>query len=127
VTRKFARSGSYLGVRYDQRSGRLELFEAYGRHAVGMSMPKPRVRGYQGRKGDLVWRGSVSVPRGGRWLARLEVPADGGAALLTIERKGKGSRMLPADVALVVPEGEAESLLALLEGLFTQSRRRRDR
>jgi hypothetical protein len=44
------------------------------------------------------------------------------AALLTIERKGKGATLLPRDAALVIPEGEAEAVLALLGGLFARAR-----
>jgi len=125
LARELARSGAFLGVRHDPGSGRLELFSVPERiPAVGRKL-KPRVRASKGRKGDRVWGGSVRVARGGSWSGRIEVPAGGGAALLTIERKGKGSRLLPADAALAVPEGEAEALLALVEGLLAKSHRGR--
>lgn len=125
VAKELARSGAFLGVRYDSESGRLQLFRIPEPILSTARRPRPRFRAYKGRRGDRIWRGSVRVAKGGSWSARIEVPADRGAALLTIERKGKGSGLLPADAALAVPEGETEALLGLLEGLFATSRRRR--
>ena len=125
VAKELAQSGAFLGVRYDSKSGRLELFRVPEPILATARRPKPRFRAYKGRSGDRIWGGSVRAAKGGSWSARIEVPAAHGAALLTIERKGKGPRLLPADAALAVPEGETEALLALLEGLFARSRRRR--
>jgi hypothetical protein len=125
LAKKLARAGAFLGVRYDSESGRLELFKVPERIPATGRRPKPRLRAYKGRRGDRAWGGSVQVARGGSWSGRIDVPAGGGAALITIERKGKGSRLLPADAALAVPEGEAEALLALVEGLLAKSHRGR--
>jgi hypothetical protein len=125
VTKELARRDGFLGVRYDRDSGRLELFEVPERGPVPGRGPAPRLRTYRLSRGDRVWSGTVRVATGAWWSARLEVPAKGGAALLTIERKAKGSSLLPSDAALAVPAGEPEALLALLDGVFARSRRRR--
>lgn len=125
VAKELARSGAFLGVRYDSESARLEVFRIPEPILATARRPKPRLRAHKGRRGDRIWGGSVRVAKGGSWSARIEVPASPGAALLTIERKGRGSSLLPANAALAVPEGETEALLALLEGLFAKSRQRR--
>jgi hypothetical protein len=80
---------------------------------------------YRHSRNRLVWRGSIEVSKGGCWSASLELPPDqDAAALLTLERKGKGAGLRPKDAALVVPAGEADALLVLLSGLFDRARQR---
>ena len=125
VAKKLARSGAFIGIRFNRDSGRLELFKVPARIPdAGRGGRKARAKSthgfpvYKPQKNGRVWRGSVRVAKGGSWSACLELPAAGQASLLTIGRKGKGSRLLPADAALVIPEGEADAVVALLNGLF---------
>jgi hypothetical protein len=45
------------------------------------------------------------------------------SALLTIRREAPEPSLAPDEASLVVPPDEADALLALLEGLFSQARR----
>jgi hypothetical protein len=57
-------------------------------------------------------------------LSKLEVAINGDeSGLLTIRRQAPGPSLAPDEASLVVPGGEADALLALLEGLFAQARR----
>lgn len=134
VAKRLARSGAFLAVRYDPASGQLALFKVPERITVPQPDRKPARRRprssqsgqwqptYRRTPGHRLWRGSIRVSKGGWWSGRIEVPSgDDSAALLTVERKGKGATLLPKDAALVVPEGEAGALLALLNGLFARA------
>ena len=72
--------------------------------------------------------GSVGVAGGGRWRAALAVPLDGDqSALLSIERVGPLPARSPVvdSVALVVPLGEMDAVVALVTGVVAQARRQR--
>lgn len=139
VAKRLARSGAFLAVRYDQASGQLAFFRMPERIPVPdpernepTASRRPRTRSarpgrwqpaYRRKSGHRLWQGSIRVSKGGWWSGRIEVMSgDDAAALLTIERKGKGATLLPRDAALVIPEGEAGALLALLDGLFARAR-----
>jgi hypothetical protein len=136
VARRLARSGAFLAVRYDEASRELLFLRVPERIApsgVARKASSPsrgrRVRRtreqavYRRKGGERCWWGSIRVLGGGRWSGRIDVPAGrNAAALLTLERKGKGATLLPKDVALVIPEGEADAVLALLDGLFARAR-----
>jgi len=139
VAKRLARSGAFLAVRYEEASGQLAFFRVPERipvpdpeREVSPTGREPRTRRarpgrrqpvYIRKAGHRLWRGSIRVSKGGWWSGRIEVPPDDdAAALLTIERKGKGATLLPKDAALVIPEGEADVLLALLDGLFARAR-----
>lgn len=78
---------------------------------------------YENQGSDRVSRGSVVLPSGTCWFAKLEVPMNGdGSALLTLGRQAAGPSIAPGEASLVVPPGEARALLALLQGLFAQAR-----
>lgn len=78
---------------------------------------------YEREGSEQVARGSVTVPSGGRWFSTLEVPLSGDrSALLTIGREGPGESLGPAEAALVIPQGEADAVLALLNGVIAQAR-----
>jgi hypothetical protein len=118
------REAGPLGLRYHPQSGTLELFWAGSRsHITGK--PTPQLRARKRGRGDRVWSGSIRVAEGASWHGRLEVPSSGGSALLTLERKGRGAALLPADASLAVPNGEAGALRALLEGLLAKVDRNR--
>lgn len=141
LAKGFARSGAFLAIRHDPKSGRLSFFkvperiagpdlqreEPVAERGRGKGRGRP-TRGrpiYKAKRGSArISTGSVQIGKGGRWTGRIEVPAEGNvAALLTIQRKGRGATLLPKDAALVIPEGEAEAVLALLNGLFAKARR----
>lgn len=138
VAKRLARSGAFLAVRYEETSGQLAFFGVPERIVVDAEReespagPGPRSRQarpgrqrpvYMRKAGPRLWQGSIRVSKGGWWSGRIEVPSDDdAAALLTIERKGKGATLLPKDAALVIPEGEADALLALLNRLFARAR-----
>jgi hypothetical protein len=133
VAKRLARSGALVAARYDVTSGELVFLSLperisipdRGRKGSGREhVLHPRRPVYRRRKDERCWSGSVRVAKGGRWSGRIEVPAGGdAAALLTLERKGKGATLLPSDAALVIPEGEAGAVLALLDGLLARARR----
>jgi hypothetical protein len=127
VAKDLARSGAFIGIRFDQESGQLELFKVPARiPAPGPGGRKARAKlthglpVYKRGKNGRVWRGSLRVAKGGSWSACIELPAGGQGSLLTIERKGKGPRLLPSDAALVIPQGEAHAVVSLLDGLFAR-------
>ena len=139
VARRLARSGAFLAVRYEPNSGRLDWFRVPERipvpesgrtesvagrgTRVGIRRPKRRRPRYRRKAGEREWQGVVQVLKGGWWSGRIQLPSnDDAAALLTIERKGKGATLLPKDAALVIPPGEAETLLELLTGLIERAR-----
>jgi hypothetical protein len=136
VAQRLARSGAFLAVRYDEASRELVFLRVPERIApsgVGREASSPsrgrrirRTRGqpvYRRKGGKRCWWGSIRVPGGGWWSGRIDVPAGrDAAALLTLERKGKGATPLPRDAALVIPEGEADAVLALVDGLFARAR-----
>ena len=70
--------------------------------------------------------GSVFVGEQVRWSARLAVPMTGDQSLLMIiEREGPLPPGAPVvgEVAVVIPPGEADAVLALLQGLVEHARR----
>jgi hypothetical protein len=139
VAKRLARSGAFLAVRYDEASGQLAFLSVPERIVVDtergespegcaprtrQARPGRRQQVYMRKAGHRLWRGSIRVSKGGWWSGRIEVSSDDdSAALLTLERKGKGATLLPKDAALVIPEGEADALLDLLKGFFARARR----
>ncbi len=78
---------------------------------------------YEHEGSERVSRGSIALPSGTRWLSRLQVPIGvGRPALLTIQREDAGDALAPDEAALVLPLGEADSLVALLRGIIAQAR-----
>ncbi|HZE73710.1 MAG TPA: hypothetical protein VE091_00255, partial [Gemmatimonadales bacterium] len=70
--------------------------------------------------------GSVPVGQGSWWTATLSVPMSGDqTALLTVERDGPRPASAPpiGQVTMVVPVGEMDAVLTLLQGIVAQSRR----
>jgi hypothetical protein len=70
--------------------------------------------------------GSVPIGQGSWWMATLSVPMSGDQTiLLTIERDGPTPAGGPVveQVTMVIPPGEADAVLTLLQGIVTQSRR----
>ena len=139
LARRLAGSGAFLAVRYEPNSGRLDWFrvpervplpESWRAESVasrgaraGIRRPMRRRPRYRRNAGERQWHGVVQVSKGGWWSGRIQLPSnDDAAALLTIERKGKGATLLPKDAALVIPAGEAETLLELLTGLIERAR-----
>lgn len=88
-------------------------------------VPPGAARGsYENEGSERVSRGSIALPSGTCWLSKLQVPMNGDeSALLTVRRQAPGPSLAPDEASLVVPPGEADALLALLEGLFAQARR----
>lgn len=85
--------------------------------------PKKSRLAYEREGSEQVARGSVTLPSGGRWFSTLEVPLSGDrSALLTIGREGPGESLEPDEAALVIPQGEADAMLALLNGIIAQAR-----
>lgn len=121
VARRLARSGCLLAARYDIRSSRLVFYSVPER----LSPAQPALSPVYRRLGrERVAKGSVRLPNGDRWSGSIEAAGEGDqAALLTVERKSRRRVLEPADAALVIPPGEAEALLALLNGLVAQARR----
>ena len=79
---------------------------------------------YESEGGERISRGSVTLPSGATWFAKLVVPVNAEeSALLTVRRDATGPSLLPDEASLVVPGGEADALLLLLQGLFEQARR----
>jgi len=79
---------------------------------------------YESEGSERVSRGSITLPSGDAWLAKLVVPVNGEeSALLTVRREAAGPSLLPDEASLVVPRGEADALLLLLQGLFEQARK----
>jgi hypothetical protein len=121
VARRLARAGYILAVRYDSRARRLVFYRVPERLPPVLQAPSPVFKP-QGRA--RVANGSVQLPKGDRWLASIETAGEGDQpVLLTIERKSRRKMLEPADAALVIPPGEADALLALLNGLVAQARR----
>lgn len=137
VAKRLARSRTFLAVRYDAESGRVSFLRvpeqiSVEEPAAGGSgrgkrhRPAPAAPVYEGEGSDRISRGSVRVAGNGRWSGSIEVPADGDpAALLTLEREGDGAMLEPTGAALVVPDGEADAFIVLLNGLFAQAKRDR--
>jgi hypothetical protein len=121
VARRLARSGCLLAIRYDTQSARFAFYSVpqglTRSQAALLPVFKPlhRLRAA---------KGSVRLPSGDQWFGSIEAggPADH-PALLTVERKSRRRKLEPADAALVIPPGEADALLALINGLVTQARR----
>lgn len=88
-------------------------------------VPPEAARGsYENEGSERVSRGSITLPSGACWSSTLEVSVAGDeSGLLTIRRQAPGPTLAPDEASLVVPRGEADALLALLEGLFAQARR----
>jgi hypothetical protein len=87
---------------------------------VPLEVPRPS---YENEGSEWVSRGSVTLPSGGRWSATLEVRMrDDQGALLTMNRSGPGTGPAPSDASLMIPPGEADTLLTLLTGLIEQAR-----
>jgi hypothetical protein len=87
---------------------------------VSLETPRPS---YEDEGSELVSRGSVTLPSGGRWSATLEVRMrDDQGALLTMNRSGAGAGPAPSDASLMIPPGEIDALLTLLTGLVEQAR-----
>jgi hypothetical protein len=87
---------------------------------VSLETPSPS---YENEGSELVSRGSVTLPSGGRWSATLEVRMrDDQGALLTMNRSGPGAGPAPSDASLMIPPGETDALLTLLMGLVEQAR-----
>jgi hypothetical protein len=85
--------------------------------------PKTSRNAYEAEGSERVSRGSVTLPSGARWFSKLEVPMVGDqSALLTIGRQGPGASIESESTALVLPPGEADAVLALLNGVITQAR-----
>lgn len=79
---------------------------------------------YENEGSERVCRGSVTLPSGACWRSKLQVPIRGDeSALLTLCRQAAEPGVAPDEAALVIPSGEADALVALLQGLFTQARR----
>jgi hypothetical protein len=77
---------------------------------------------YEREGTELVSRGSVTLPTGGRWSAVLEVRIrDDRGALLTVTRTGPGAGPAPSDASLMIPPGEADAFLTLVTGLVEQA------
>ena len=69
--------------------------------------------------------GSVAVGRKSWWLATLSVPMTGDQAiLLTVERDGPSPAATPAmdQATIVIPPGEVDAVLTLLQGIVAQGR-----
>jgi hypothetical protein len=70
--------------------------------------------------------GSVAVGQESRWVATMAVPMTGDqSAVVIIEREGPpppGSPDVP-EVTLVIPPGELDALLTLIQGIVVQARR----
>ena len=78
---------------------------------------------YENGGSERVSKGAILTAVGTRWYCKLEVPiAHGSPALLTIEREGAGEGLAPGEATVVVPPGEADTLLALLKGIIEQAR-----
>jgi len=121
VARKLAQSGCLLAVRYDLGSSRLVFYSVPER----LSPAQPALSPVYQRPGrERVAKGTVRLPNGDRWSGSIEAAGEGDQpALLTVERKSRRRILEPADAALVIPSGEADALLALLNGLVAQARR----
>jgi hypothetical protein len=84
------------------------------------SAPSP----YESEGSARVSRGSITLSNGACWLARVEVAIDGdNSALLTLHRQASEPSLAPDEASLVIPPGEAQTVLTLLQGLFAQARR----
>lgn len=82
--------------------------------------------GYEPGHSERQVTGSVTVGQESRWSALLAVPMTGDqSVLLTIERDGPTPAGAPAipEVTLIIPPGEADALLMLLQGIVAQARR----
>jgi hypothetical protein len=87
---------------------------------ISLETPRPT---YENEGSELVSRGSVTLPSGGRWSATLEVRMrDDQGALLTMNRSGPDAGPAPSDASLMIPPGEVDALLTLLTGLVEQAR-----
>jgi hypothetical protein len=82
--------------------------------------------GYEPEHGERQVSGSVKVASDVRWFGTLAVPLTGDQSLLvTIERDGPVAPGAPAvhNLDLVIPPGEAEAVVTLLQGLVEQAKR----
>jgi hypothetical protein len=87
-------------------------------------MPDGAPGPYESEGNERVSKGSITLPSGDSWFAKLVVPMNGEeSALLTVWRDAAGPSLVPDEASLVVPRGEADALLLLLQGLFDQARR----
>lgn len=94
------------------------------RSALGSAVAQPA--GYEPEHSERQVSGSVVVGEQVRWSARLAVPMTGDQSLLmVIEREGPLPPGAPVveEVAVVIPPGEADAVLALLQGLVEHARR----
>ena len=85
----------------------------------------PRSAPYEPEHSERQVAGSVTAGRA-RWLATLAVPMTGDQSiLLSLEREGPlpPGAPLVQDVALVIPPGEVDAVLALFRGIVGQARR----
>jgi len=81
---------------------------------------------YEGGHSERRATGSVAVGQGSWWMATLSVPMSGDQTiLLTIERDGPTPAGAPTveQVTMVIPPGEVDAVLTLLQGIVAQSRR----
>jgi hypothetical protein len=86
----------------------------------------PGGAGYEPEHSERQVTGSVAVGQASRWVATLAVPMTGDqSALLTFEREGPLPAGAPAveQVMLVIPPGEADAVLMLLQGIIAHARR----
>jgi hypothetical protein len=82
--------------------------------------------GYEPEHGERQVSGSVKVASGARWFGTLAVPLTGDQTLLvTVERDGPVAPGAPEvhSLDLVIPPGEAEAVITLLQGLVEQAKR----
>jgi hypothetical protein len=85
-----------------------------------------RTAEYEAEHSERQATGSVAVGEESRWVAALAVPMTGDqSALVTIVREGPtlGSAPSVPEVTLVVPPGEFDALLTLLQGIVAHARR----
>lgn len=94
------------------------------RSALDSAVARPA--GYEPEHSERQVSGSVVVGEQVRWSARLAVSMAGDQSLLVvIEREGPLPPGGPVvgEVAVVIPPGEADAVLALLQGLVEHARR----
>lgn len=86
----------------------------------------PSMAEYEPEHSERQVTGSVAVGQESRWMGVLAVPMTGDqSALVTIEREGPTPAGAPAveEVVLVIPPGEQEAVLTLLQGMIAHARR----
>lgn len=87
---------------------------------------RPGAASYEPEHSERQVSGSVAVAPRARWCATLAVPLTGDqSVLVTIERTGTTPPGAPdgSEVALVIPPGEADAVVALLRGVIAHARR----